>query len=107
MQAIIKNALSLQRRDSGKSQENIREGLSLDDIESIVSDVGIDSAYIRQAAMDLFVAGRSARINRFLGGILQPTEVNEVPQALNEDYLKRILLRLPSITGDEGTGQVV
>ena len=107
VKTIIKTALDLQQKGTGTPQTGTGEGLTLDDIESLAEDVGIPSDYVRRAAVDMEVGGRSIRKNRFLGGIVQPVETCEVPERVTEDQLRRILIMLPSLTGDAGSGQTL
>ena len=107
VKTIIKTALALQQKGPGAPQAGTGEGLTLDDIESLARDVGIPSDYVRRAAVDMDLGGRSIRRNRFLGGIVQPVETCEVPEQVSEEQLKGILIMLPSLTGDAGSGQTL
>lgn len=107
VQAIIKDALALQRRGTVAPQENPREGLSMTDLESIGNDVGISSEFIRQAIADMGQASENSFMSRFLGGTLQPEEETGLTGIVSEDHLKRILPMIPSVTRDDGNGDVL
>ena len=107
VQVIIKNALTLQRKGAAALQQNPREDLSMTDLESIGHDVGISSEFIRQAIADMGRESKTSFMSRFLGGTLQPEEETGLTGIVSEDHLKRILLMIPSVTGDDGNGDVL
>lgn len=104
VQAIIKNALVLQRKNVLAMQRESQEGLTISDIESIGSDVGISPEHIRQAVVDLATETKKGLADKFLGGSANPEVKTVLPIAVEERELKRALMMMPSVTGDEGAG---
>jgi transposase-like protein len=99
---IIKRALQLQHRKSEDASSP--EGLSLSELESIAEDVGVSSELVRQAAAEVETGEATAGRSRFLGATTTPSETVALDRPLGEDELEELLIALPSITGDDGTG---
>jgi hypothetical protein len=99
---IIKRALHLQHRRA--DAETPRDGLSLSELESIGEDVGVSPELLRQAAGEVAAGESPTGRSRFLGAPTNPAETVAVKRPVSEDELNELLVTLPSMTGDDGSG---
>lgn len=99
---IIKRALQLQHRKAEDASSPA--GLSLSELESIAEDVGVSSELVRRAATEVETGEANAGRSRFLGATITPSETVALDRPLGEDELEELLIALPSITGDDGSG---
>lgn len=99
---IIKRALQLQHR--GSEEASSPDGLSLSELESIAEDVGVSAELVRRAAAEVETGEAAVGRSRFLGATTTPSETVAVDRPIGEEELQELLISLPSITGDDGTG---
>ncbi len=104
---IIEKALSLQKKESNGDTASEGQGVTLSEIDAIAREAGISSSLIRRAASELETQGVSEKQNRFLGGTVNPVEVQLAEGIASQHDLERVFAMIPSITGENGTGSVV
>lgn len=99
---IIKRALQLQHRQM--ENEAPTEGVSLSDLESIATDVGVSRELLRRAAEEVESGEANRARSKFIGSTTSPTERLELAHPVSDEDLQELLAALPSMTGEEGTG---
>jgi hypothetical protein len=104
---IIEKALSLQKKETKNDSVSDSQGVTLSEIDAIAREAGISSSLIRRAASELETEGVTERQNRFLGGIINPVEVRLEDGVASQNDLERVFAMIPSITGENGTGNVM
>ena len=105
---IIKRALEIQQTE--RPGEGGASGLSLTELEGIARESGIDPELIRRAAHELSAesAGRPGTAARlFFGGPIRSAAAASLRSEVSPELLESLLVPLPTITGDAGTGSVV
>ena len=107
VRAIIKKALVLQKENRYIAPGGDEGGLSLSDIDSVAGEVGISPELIRRAAEELDRGRQSSIGTLFLGGETELKESRELPVASSETKLKQIVMMIPSIAGEDGSGSVM
>ena len=110
IQAILARAGELQRRRGSSSDESGEEasegGISLEELQSVAREVGIDPGLVRQAAGELEHRPPRSGLAAFLGD--QPTqeERRDLEGKLSEDDLEELLVTLDGLMGEAGQGSV-
>ncbi|MEM8487906.1 MAG: hypothetical protein AAF564_20310 [Bacteroidota bacterium] len=90
---LLRIAIKQQEADA-EAQYNMNHGLSLEEIERLAAEAGIDAKYIRVALQNLDVPEKEA-IKAGFWGIPQTIEFKyQVPGKLNEDAMERILVEI-------------
>ncbi len=105
---IIRRALEIQRTE--RTAGGTGAGLTLPELEGIARESGIDPELIRRAAHELSAEsvgrpGAPARL--FFGGPIRLTAAASLRSEVSPEMLESLLVPLPTITGDAGTGSVV
>jgi len=105
---IIKRALEIQQTE--RPGEGTASGLSLTELEGIARESGIDPELVRRAAHELSAEsggrpGAAARL--FVGGPIRSAATVSLRSSVSPEVLESLLVPLPTITGDAGTGSVV
>ncbi|MFW5728506.1 MAG: hypothetical protein ACOCYG_02480 [Spirochaetota bacterium] len=110
IQAILARAGELQRRRSNRGDESADDssegGISLEELQSVAREVGIDPGLVRQAGVELEHRPSRSGLATFLGE--QPTqeERRRLEGKLSEDDLEELPATLDSVMGEAGQGRV-
>lgn len=88
---IIERALALQKKNQAALPSGEKEGVTLDEIDTIAGEVGISSELIRQAAFELEAGRESKGKNWFLGGELSPEASASAKRTATQRELERVL----------------
>jgi hypothetical protein len=104
---IIEIALSLQKAEKSSSKAVERDGVAINDIDAIASEVGLSSQLIRRAASEFDLVPVAGKKNWFLGGETELVEVQAAGRVATERELEKIFAMMNSLAGGRGSGSVV
>jgi hypothetical protein len=99
---IIKRALQMQHRQA--DEEGPREGITIADLESIADEVGVSRELMRRAASEVDSGEADIGKSRFIGAAISPRETFSLPHQVTQDDLGELVVALPSIAGEDGSG---
>jgi hypothetical protein len=100
---ILKRATEIRRDQRLPARPFQDEGLSLEELEEIASEAGIDVAHLRQAALEVDTGtDRLAPMEQFVGGPLSVAQEEVVEGELDEDGFQVLLHTLQQGLGEFG-----
>jgi hypothetical protein len=97
--SLIQRATEIQR----KASESTERGLSLQEVEHIAAEIGIDPEHLRTAAVELESRLDAGEGFRFWGGPFVLDQERVVEGTLTEEQWEWIVLGLRRLTGSTGT----
>lgn len=100
--AILKRATELQD-DRERTTGITPEGLTLDEIEQIAHEVGVDADLVRLAATEMIYTGTPEKRWYFLGGPLKTEEHALVPTHPTDEDLDEMVVAIREHLGQKGS----
>lgn len=106
IQRILKSAAERQQRDHAR--QNDGEGLSLEELERIAAEAGIDPRYIREAARETSSTITIRKESKLVGGVTDMKMVRSVPAFLESNELAAELVPVVrEVMGKNGVFEVL
>lgn len=112
IRAILTRAAELQRRQGGARSSGEGDsadessGTSLEELQGVAREAGLDPALIREAAAELDQRPVQGVGSRFLGEASSQTLQGHVDAILQEEDLEELLVTLDAVAGEAGQGHV-
>lgn len=99
--AILKRATEWQE-ERDEATASVPAGLTLDEIEQIARDVGVDADLVRRAATEMVYTGTPEKQWHVLGAPLRVTHEATVPAHATDEHLDEVVVAIREHLGQQG-----